>query len=405
MAARAEAERGRRWTRRGALVLVACLGVGALVTVARAQEGALTREQVSAIMATTRDLSGKTLSGLDLSKLNLGRANLRRAKLIGTNLEGADLWRAELVSADLSQARLVGANLNAADLSSATLTGADLSQANLSEANVRKAKLGGGARLAGTNLGKAELFGVELREARAPGASFKDASLMLADLRGADLTEASLDGADLTGSQLSGANLTRASLRRAKLARADFEQTNIEGTIFAGSDYKSARNLEKAVNFPQAKWEEAAPAAAEAKTAAAAGPVVARIHLRSGATIEVESWAEQEETVLYTQRGVTYGVPRGDIAKMEDAQGRPIALREPSKGSDEIFKCKAPKLGDGEGVLQEFFRCTGARPSVRSRMREGRQVTVYSVSSRSAGYQYNYYWVLNGQIVQIESGN
>ncbi|MGH7321800.1 MAG: pentapeptide repeat-containing protein [Candidatus Rokuibacteriota bacterium] len=405
MGARAGTARGRLGWRRqdGATLLVASLMVGALAAVAAAQEGTLTREQVSGIMATTRDLSGRNLGGLDLSRLNLSRADLRRAKLIGSNLEGADLWRADLADAELARARLVGANLSAADLSSADLTGADLSQANLSEAKLRKAKLGGRARLVATNLTKAGLSEVDLREASAEGAVFKSASLRLADLRGANLTDANLEGADLTGSQLANANLTRASLRRAELPRADFQGANLDGAIFVGSKHTQARNLDKAVNFERARWQEAPSAAPEAKRPAAVGPVTARIHLRSGAVLEVESWVEQDETVVYTQAGVTYGVARGEIAKIEDTQGRPIALRTPDKGSDEIFRCKPPKIGDSEVILLEFFQCTGARPSSRTRMREGRETTVYTVSSRASGY--STFWVLNGRVVQIDTAS
>ncbi len=397
--------RGRLGGRRrdGAILLVTSLMVGALATGAAAQEGTLTREQVAGIMASTRDLSGRNLGGLDLSKLSLSRANLRRAKLIGSNLEGADLWRADLTEAELTRARLVGANLNGADLSSADLTGADLSQANMSEAKLRKAKLGGRARLAGTNLTKAVLSEVDLREASAEGAVFKEATLRTADLRGANLTDANLEGADLAGSQLANANLTRASLRRAELPRVDFQGANLDGAIFVGSKHAQARNLDKAVNFDRARWQEAPPAAPDVKKPAAAGPVAARIHLRTGVVLEVESWVEQDETVVYAQGGVTYGVPRGEIAKIEDAQGRPIALRAPDKGSDEIFRCKAPKIGDSEVILLEFFQCTGARPSSRTRMREGREVTVYTVSSRPSGY--STFWVLNGRVVQIDTAS
>ncbi|MGH2652486.1 MAG: hypothetical protein ACRDHK_14885, partial [Actinomycetota bacterium] len=69
MGARAGTARGRLGWRRqdGATLLVASsLMVGALAAVAAAQEGTLTREQVSGIMATTRDLSGRNLGGLDL---------------------------------------------------------------------------------------------------------------------------------------------------------------------------------------------------------------------------------------------------------------------------------------------------------------------------------------------------
>jgi uncharacterized protein YjbI with pentapeptide repeats len=377
------------------------LVAGTLAAAAGAQEPVLERERVLIILATTRDLSGRNLSGLDLSKLNFARTNLRRARLQKTNLEGADLWRADLSGADLSGARLAGAGLPGADLSSANLDGADLSRANLAGAGLRRAKLNG-ARLVGADLTRAELFGVELREAQAQQAVLKEAGLMLADLRGTDLTEANLEGAGLEGSQLVGANLTRASLRRARLARADFERANIAGADLVGADHTSARNIDRAVGVQQAKWLDTGPAPSEAGASGSAGPVTARIHLQSGQVVEVESWEERETTVVYTRGGVTYGVPRTEIAKVEDTQGRPLALRTPSGRSDDVFRCKTPRLGDAETVVQEYFRCTGVRPSFRTRTREGREMTVYTVPSRTARQSYDHYWVLNGQVVQVE---
>jgi len=54
-------------------------------------------------------------------------------------------------------------------------------------------------------------------------------------------------------------------------------------------------------------------------------------------------------------------------------------------------------------MLQEFFRCTGAKPSFRTRIRAGRELTVYSVPPRSAGFRHTHYWVRNGQVVEIET--
>lgn len=97
------------------------------------------------------------------------------------------------------------------------------------------------------------------------------------------------------------------------------------------------------------------------------------------------------------------------LGSTRDLSGKNLAgldlskLNLPPKGSDDIFKCKAPKLGDDEGMLQELFRCTGAKPSFRTRIRAGRELTVYSVPSRSAGFRYDHYWVRNGQVVEIET--
>ena len=128
-----------------------------------------------------------------------------------------------------------------------------------------------------------------------------------------------------------------------------------------------------------------------------------RIHLKSGATIDAESWSEQDEVLLYTQAGVTYGVPRGDVARLEDAQGRPIELKSTAKGSDDVFQCRTPQVGDSESTVLAFFRCLGATPSFRTRIWEGRQATVYTIPPRS-GRQRELYWVVNGRLTQVEVG-
>jgi len=51
--------------RRGVLGLLTSLAVGVLVASVDAQPEALTREQVTVILGSTRDLSGKNLAGLD----------------------------------------------------------------------------------------------------------------------------------------------------------------------------------------------------------------------------------------------------------------------------------------------------------------------------------------------------
>lgn len=65
----------------------------------------------------------------------------------------------------------------------------------------------------------------------------------------------------------------------------------------------------------------------------------ARVYLRYGAPIDVESWRLQGELLFYVHGGVTHGVPKGDVARIDDDQGRPLLVgadtevRGPSPGA------------------------------------------------------------------------
>lgn len=92
----------------------------------------MTLNQVTHILKTTRDLSGRDLSGLNLVGVNLSKCNLKGADLRHANFERADLGESNLERADLADANLkmtnfrlsgmLGANLNNAILDGAIWT-------------------------------------------------------------------------------------------------------------------------------------------------------------------------------------------------------------------------------------------------------------------------------------------
>ena len=89
----------------------------------------LTLKQVTSILKSTRNLSGRNLSGLNLVGVDLSRCNLK-----GVDLNHADLERADLGESNLERADLSGANLKMANLRLSGLTGVNLDKADLSGA-------------------------------------------------------------------------------------------------------------------------------------------------------------------------------------------------------------------------------------------------------------------------------
>jgi hypothetical protein len=131
----------------------------------------MTRDEVMAIMRTTKNLEGADLGG----------ANLEGANLEGADLRGANLRYANLRYANLRRADLRGANLRYANLERANLERANLRGANLERANLERA-----------NLERADLRGANLRYANLRYANLRRADLERADLERADLRDAKL---------------------------------------------------------------------------------------------------------------------------------------------------------------------------------------------------------------------
>ena len=86
----------------------------------------LSNEDVSALLKTSKDLSGKNLKGLNLVGANLSKCNLKGADLSNANLERADLGES-----DLERVNLAGANLRMASLKLTGMIGANLENAVL----------------------------------------------------------------------------------------------------------------------------------------------------------------------------------------------------------------------------------------------------------------------------------
>jgi uncharacterized protein YjbI with pentapeptide repeats len=201
-----------------------------------AQQPALSRDQVLALLAAGNerapvDLTGRDLSGLDLAGVDFRRADMSRARLVRTRLRGArmhgvklndaiatgaDLAGAVLDLAALERIDLSGANLREASLYATILTGAVLVEADLTRARIISAMSGvklTRAKLAGADLGADpgnQPMGIMRTDAT--GADLAQADLTSANLRKVNFTRADLSGADLTGADVAGADFTSAIL-------------------------------------------------------------------------------------------------------------------------------------------------------------------------------------------------
>ncbi|MDD2274186.1 MAG: pentapeptide repeat-containing protein [Desulfuromonadaceae bacterium] len=86
----------------------------------------LTFKQITEILRTTRNLSGRNLSGLNLVGLDLSDCSLQGADMRGSNLE-----RANMMGSNLERVDMTGANLKMANFYESALTAAKLDQAVL----------------------------------------------------------------------------------------------------------------------------------------------------------------------------------------------------------------------------------------------------------------------------------
>lgn len=86
----------------------------------------LSFEQITGILRTTRNLSGRNLSGLNLVGLDLSNCSLKGADMRGSNLE-----RADMMGSNLERVDMTGANLKMASFYQSALTAAKLDNAVL----------------------------------------------------------------------------------------------------------------------------------------------------------------------------------------------------------------------------------------------------------------------------------
>jgi hypothetical protein len=201
------------------------------------------------------------------------------------------------------------------------------------------------------------MLGTWLERANLRGARLMAGSFIRARFRGASLISANLDQATLTQASFVNADLAGASLRFARLNGTDFSGANIDGAAFANAEAGEALNLDAARNAAAAIWEDrAAPAAKLAPTAKRT--ITARIIPRNGDPVDVETLEDRTEVFFYTRDGATYGMPKANIRRIEDGQGR--VLREfvdkigPLRlGAD----CTRPIIGDSDTYVGNYLRC------------------------------------------------
>lgn len=86
----------------------------------------LSFKQITEILKSSRNLSGRNLSGLNLVGMDLSGCNLKGADMRGSNLERADMSNSNLERVDFT-----GANLKMASFFLSAMTAANLEQAVL----------------------------------------------------------------------------------------------------------------------------------------------------------------------------------------------------------------------------------------------------------------------------------
>jgi uncharacterized protein YjbI with pentapeptide repeats len=340
----------RPWLR--ALILLTAIVAASPATLA--QTPPLTMEQVRFILATTRNLAGRNLSGLDLSGLSLAGVDLRSANLSGARLRGVVAERARLSGAILVQAILVEADLRNADLAEADLTRADLTRAKLQKSLLRNARLDE-AVLREADLSEVTLNGASLVRANLEKALLTGGSLMNANLGQARLAHAELTNASLLFASLVQADLSHAILRGARLREADVDGADVQDALFADADLSSTRNLDKVRNVDKIRLTAAPSPAPPPVVQQPKLPVVARIVPKNGSPIDVE-------LLVYTREGATYGIPRDNVRRIEDTNGkilREFVERIASAGDpgNRLKDCARPRIGDDASYMDKDVAC------------------------------------------------
>lgn len=171
---------------------------------------------ISALLESSRFLSGIDLSNCFLSKVDLRGVDLNDANFAGSCLKGTNLAGASLRKAVLQNADLRGVCFKRTNLQGAQFEGADLAGANLEKAGLGEASPGPneGAYLTGSevkaNLKKANLEKANMIEAYLSGANLERANLNEAQLYRANLQETNLKGAQLRKAKIEGVELRRA---------------------------------------------------------------------------------------------------------------------------------------------------------------------------------------------------
>jgi uncharacterized protein YjbI with pentapeptide repeats len=359
------------------LLLILAFGVGSSGTSMAQPLSRLTRQQVEAVLRLGKNLALRDLSGLDLTGLNLSGANLREANLTGSNLEGvalqgAILRRAVLVRTNLSGAKFDGADFSEADLTEAILTDASGVQSKWTLTLVRS------ARIDGANLARAEMLGTRAEGNDFRRANLSEGSYIRARFGGSNLAGARLDRGTFTQASFAHANLAGASLRFARLSGADFRQADIAGASFAYAELAEALNLDSAKNADKALWQDPAVAVASGSVPSAS-KITARIVPNNGDPIDVESFEEHSELLSYVRAGATYGIPKANIRRIEDVNGR--LLRDFVVKMPAVWErdCSRPTVGDNASYMSNYLKCLG-KYKVRVNFSQG-------MSTKAAGEQ------------------
>ncbi|WP_243358670.1 DUF2169 domain-containing protein [Fundidesulfovibrio terrae] len=214
-----------------------------------------TREEVVAMHAAGRTLSGAILSGVDLSGLDLsgadftgcrlGRTNFTKAVLDGCTFNKAMAQNADFTGASLKGARFEQAMLTRTSFKKALLSGADLRQASLNQADLEGADLEGAdmrlAALTKSNLTGAVFSGARLnlmavQECQGANSVWREAQLERVLIR-----KTILDGADFTGAVLASSQIQQCAGRNVVFAKAVFKKGALADCRLPGCDFTGAQ--------------------------------------------------------------------------------------------------------------------------------------------------------------------
>jgi len=132
-------------------------------------------------------------------------------------------------------------------------------------------------------------------------------------------------------------NLAAANSNAGKLREEAVQHREAIGRRLTPTQLARTQRLAREWQPGRSTPEIPASSAVPARPGLAPGPAPARpsgkIYLRYGSPVEVESWWEQGEVLFYVHGGVIHGVPRSDLARIEDMRGRTIRVRPDTAGA------------------------------------------------------------------------
>ena len=161
---------------------------------------------------------------------------------------------------DLRGVQISASEFSGAKLSQCCMENSYLSRCHLKESQLQDLKAASsswtlldmeGARLGKVDLGRSHLSLLSMRDCTFEDCDLAESRLSVCDLSGSKLTcvnleNARLEGCDFTGAVLEEVNLQNADLRSSIFTEAWFQNTEIEGALVDGADFRRVGGLSSA---------------------------------------------------------------------------------------------------------------------------------------------------------------